>query len=533
MSNDQHVNEAFQALSSIETTTTRPRQESKLALLPVEILFKITGEPGKDEETLLTSEFKALAVSCSRLFHFARPMYYLADNGTAFRLALERGDIDTIKRCAQFEAAPDTKWKFSQYCKCQAERTHRCHSPVDVLLESVAIDCVPIDKCVEILRWLLENGYEASEQADQDWWMRNDYGDHMPELVVTLLNDSPDQASTEGIFEMIQLLKSHGRSLPFHMSIGKCRSRFRPYVTKPRALIHSPMDVAFRSHSPTEFVEVLLQEYRNRQIDVKVWHSHPSPELERWAGKYQRRCWGFQDTNVGNLIWGLFQDLVDPMTPWKETYHGEAADIFERKLRLLVEYQFIESHEEILLQSVLQALRDIAESVKTQGGTAQDGDREVWTRLYDSIRPHATNEDIQARHIKNNEEWGVQDPKRTHRFIIESTWDPYDFWFRYELQKPSVRSQYSRVWTSRSYFRIYESGMTGKFVDLEWNRIVETRERLEDFPAWYDITYGEFVAAVERFWEKYNLNREDPDPDSWSGWVRAIERQEYLDEAHW
>jgi hypothetical protein len=270
MSNDQRVNEASQALSSLEIITTRPQQESRLAFLPVEILLKITGEPGKDKDALSAKDFKALALSCSDLFYYARPMYYRADNFSVFHIALEHGDIDTIKRCAQFEAATDEEWKLSQPCKCRAERAHRYNGPIDGLLGCVSMGCVPIDKCVEVLRWLLENGYEASEQGDQPWWAANDYCDHMPELVVTLLNDSANQASTEGIFDMIQLLRGHGRCLPFHMNLCHYHDFSLPYDNTLAGLIRKPMDVAFRSHCPTEFLEVVLQEYQNRQIDVKV-----------------------------------------------------------------------------------------------------------------------------------------------------------------------------------------------------------------------------------------------------------------------
>ncbi|SPJ75539.1 uncharacterized protein FTOL_05270 [Fusarium torulosum] len=517
MSNDQYVNGASQALSSPEITTTRPRQESKLALLPVEILLQITGEPGKDEDALSAKDFKDLALSCSTLFDYARPMYYLASNYSVFHIALQHGDIDTIKRCAQFDAAPDTKWELSQPCKCRTEAAHQHHRPVDVLLERVVIGCVPIDKCVEVLRWLLENGYEASEQGDQHWWEANDYCDHMPELVVTLLKDSVDQASTEGIFQMIQLLRSHGRSLPFHMNLYDNAELATPY--KALSLIRKPMDVALRSHCPVEFLEVVLQEYQNRQIDVKVWHSHSSPKLERWVGQYHtiisKQCWRFQSTNVGDLIWGLFQDLADPITPWKETYHGEAADIFERKIKLLVKYQFIEAHEEKLLQSVLQALRDIAESAEIQRIVPNRDGKAYWTRLVDSLRPHAASEDLLANHIyPDGMGWTTQSLERTHRFIVEEKWDPYDLWFSHELQEPSVRNSYSHPWTSLRGFSLWQTIWTGKFFDPEWDRILifrEIEDMSADLPAWYNTTYDEFVDAVERLWEKRNPKLDSDD----------------------
>ncbi|KAH7257828.1 hypothetical protein BKA59DRAFT_508725 [Fusarium tricinctum] len=495
---------------------------------------KLAGEPGKDEETFSTSEFKALAVSCSNLFRYARLMYYLADNSTAFRLALERGDIDAIKRCAQFDAAPDTKWKLSQPCKCPADDKHKHHRPIDILLESVAIGCIPIDKCVEILRWLLENGYEANEQADQLWRRVTNHCDHMPELVVTLLNDSTGQASAKGIFDMIQLLRSHGHCLPFQLNELQYLP-INPSRTEPQTLIRKPLDVALRSHCPTEFFEVVFQEYQNRQIDVKVWHSHPCPELKRWTGRcpgfLRSTRWGFQSTNVGDLIWGLFQDLADPMTPWKETFHGEAADIFERKIKPLVEHQFIESYEETLLQDVLQALREIAESAKIQGGIVRDRDGEVWSRLYDSIRPHATNEDIRAFHAKRDTLTGHENTEKTHRFIVEGKWDPYDLWFRYELQKPRVRDFYCHPWTSQPHFSLWRGPRNGIFVDTEWDAIVGVSWNRKCLPSWYDTTYSEFVAAVDRFWEKDKSDEKRAIQEASTDPFSIVD--EYLDDICW
>jgi hypothetical protein len=224
------------------------------------------------------------------------------------------------------------------------------------------------------------------------------------------------------------------------------------------------------------------------------------------------------------------------MTPWKETYHGEAADVFERKIKLLVEYQFIEPHEEIVLQSVLQALRDIAESAEIQGGTVPDRDGEAWSRLYDSIRPHATNEDIQAFRIRNDMDGTIQSPGRTHRFIVEGTWDPYDLWFRYELQKPRVRDLYCHTWTSYPHFRLYRAIKTGKFLDIEWNSIVESRRVEISLPAWYDTTYGEFVAAVERLWEKNDSEEKKNvwlDVYPWLFEGSSPDFDEYLDETPW
>ncbi|KAF5676611.1 hypothetical protein FHETE_2107 [Fusarium heterosporum] len=201
---DNHIDKPL-ASPSNEITSTRPRQESTLALLSTEILLKITGEPGKDEETLSARDFKALALSCSRLFHLVGPMYYFADNCSVLQSAFKHADVETMERCRQHGALVRDGWELSKACQCPSERPHRRYYPFDSLLECVAIGIVPIDLCIEALRWLMRYAYDLIEQVDQYWWDSNGDCHHMPELIVTLLGNSTDRARTEGICQMIRL----------------------------------------------------------------------------------------------------------------------------------------------------------------------------------------------------------------------------------------------------------------------------------------------------------------------------------------
>ncbi|WKT38352.1 hypothetical protein QSH57_000170 [Fusarium oxysporum f. sp. vasinfectum] len=169
--------------SFVEMTPSRPQQQGMLALLPPEILLKITGEPGKDRGTLPYRDLKGLTVSCSRLFHLFRPMYYFADGYAVFHSAVAHGDLEAIQRCVRFGAASHTMRELSSGCTCASELPHRKHRPFDSLLEHVAAGSVPINKCLDGLEWLLDEGFEANEQIDQPWHKNNnDDCDHMPEL---------------------------------------------------------------------------------------------------------------------------------------------------------------------------------------------------------------------------------------------------------------------------------------------------------------------------------------------------------------
>jgi hypothetical protein len=87
-------------------TSWRPQQEGKLALLPVEVLLNITGEPGKDEQTLSHKDFKNLELSCGVFFRELRQAYYCTDNFAVFHSALRCVDMEAIERCYQLARPP-------------------------------------------------------------------------------------------------------------------------------------------------------------------------------------------------------------------------------------------------------------------------------------------------------------------------------------------------------------------------------------------------------------------------------------------
>jgi hypothetical protein len=189
---------------------------------------------------------------------------------------------------------------------------------------------------------------------------------------------------------------------------------------------------------------------------------------------------------------------------------------------------------------VLQALREIAESAEIQGIVPNRDGKAYWTRLVDSLRPHAANKDLLAYHIyPDGMRWTSQSPERTHRFIIERQWDPYDLWFSHELQKPEVRSLYSYPWASQRGFHLQKVEETGKFRDPTWDLALERRYALDTsyLPAWYDTTYNGFVAAVARLWEGHKSESDSESDwegeDTWSSGDPNIEVEEYLDETLW
>ncbi|KAM0326382.1 hypothetical protein ACHAPQ_007780 [Fusarium lateritium] len=531
MSNDHHLNEASQALSALEITTTRPQQTGKLALLPAEILLMITGEPGKDEDALSAKEFKALALSCSDLFDYAGRMYYLADDCGVFKSALKNADLEVMKRCSELNALPDHPWRLVESCQCQAEMPHSTHEPMDALLECVKIGSVSIDKVVDALHWLLEKNFPIGEQMDQPICATPENKDGlacMPEYLIKLLNKSTDRTRTEGICQMVRLLQRYGYSLPFNMNAHTYFNCFFDVFSLGLGpgLIRKPMDVALRSHCPLQFLETVLIGYESNNVDVKVFHEECPEEMKEWAGyvlikglfPFKERRW-WQNTDLGPLVWDLFMDLMHQSTGWAEEYNGEITDIFEKKVNLLVGYQVVDMVEEQALRSVLGALRDITSLAESRGGLDIEHDgKECWQMLVDSLRPWGADEGFGGEADFTEHNTRNEESRRVHRFMITDNWNPYATWYNHELQNPTTREKVNRPWFHKTVLKRRANGV---WEDTEWGRILDEveyklslsheiyrsgpeTESIEELqrglPTWHGSDYDEYFDLMEKRW---------------------------------
>ncbi|KAH7270863.1 uncharacterized protein BKA55DRAFT_683919 [Fusarium redolens] len=309
---------------SVEMIPPRPQQQGRLALLPTEILLKITGEPGKDGGTIPYRDLKGLAVSCSRLFHLIRPMYYFADGYAVFHSAVAHGDLKAIQRCFQLGAAPHTKSEPPSFCTCPSELPHKKHRPFGSPLEHDATGSFPVGKCLDGLQWLLDEGLEANEQMDHP------------------------------------LLQSYGYCVPYQVNTDAHRL-FHQDERDVKRLIYTPFDVALRLYCPANFLGVALEGYKRRGLAIKR-------------------------TNVGNVAWNLFLGLMDPSIIWKESFLGEATHGFQKKIQLLVDYEVVDSDELLALQCILEAMKDITSKAQRLGGLDEDRDgKECWHRLCEAV----------------------------------------------------------------------------------------------------------------------------------------------------
>ncbi|KAF5555236.1 hypothetical protein FNAPI_6197 [Fusarium napiforme] len=527
---DHHIEDLPLSSSSKQMTSSRPQhqensaqQEGRLALLPVEVLLNITGEPGKgepgkgepgkDEQTLSHQDFKSLALSSGVFFRELRQAYYCADNFAVFHSALRCADVEAMERCYNLAKPPiDLTWEVS--CQCPSDKAHNHHRPIDVVLECLAIDSVPIDRCIEAIRWLLSKGYEANEQRDQAWYRNDQHCYHMPELVIDLLGKTSDKARVEGICEIITMLHNHGYSLPYRMNLHQFFRRSYDQKVKP-GLIRKPMDIALRSHCPISFLELILQEYQRRGVNALAVHDGCPPEMTTWVGIWPFYYWELpfwrQSTNFGNVLWGLFLDIADPSTSWKESYQGEAADILEKKIQLLIEYQFVQLQETKVLRRLVTALRENPLDFKFIN---KDNDRKVyWETLCAYLGPLMEDEGL----VKDDRLIGYETVQiavgRLHRFVIEASWNPWTVWQDYKMQDPKHRANFSHPWTGHERWGRVQK-RHGIWFDPEWRGLAEYedvadaeigRKRDKDsLPNWNTVNYDGFVAAVERLWEQEN-----------------------------
>ncbi|KAF4490206.1 hypothetical protein FAGAP_11026 [Fusarium agapanthi] len=261
---------------------SRPQQRGRLALLPTEILLQITGEPGRDGGTIPYKDLKRLALSCSRLFHLIRPMHYFADGYAVFFSAVTHGDQEAIQRGTQFEAAPLTMRILPHGCSCPSELPHKRHSILDSILEYFTYGSSPIGNFLDGLKWLLDEGSEANESMDQPWhkYHNNDHYHNIPELLVTFLGCNTERARTKEIITVIKFLQSYGFCLPYQVNAAAQRM-FHHDERDVKRLAYTPFDVALRPHCPTDFLGIVLEEYKRRGLSIKVAYAGQPDQVRK------------------------------------------------------------------------------------------------------------------------------------------------------------------------------------------------------------------------------------------------------------
>ncbi|EXA54642.1 hypothetical protein FOVG_02058 [Fusarium oxysporum f. sp. pisi HDV247] len=370
--------------------TSQKSQKLKLGHLPVELPFQISGELATDPSSLSAQDCVESSLYSHAPSHICVPLYYLSDNYCGFRAAVKNADFEAMNRCAKYGGAQDTTRKLPKY-----NGYEKGCQPIDELLESVYLGKVPTEKGIDASKRLLESHFDMKEQRDQAWYDVNTHCDHFPDFLITMLSKSPDRVYTEGICQMIKLPQSYGNWLPFNMEsdtywYSENADRYLSGITR------KPLDVALRSHCPLYLLEVIIRDDTRRRVDFTTTHVDPPAFMQSWAGDYRFACdeypvaqqwWKY--TNLLETTWGLFLDLMDTSTSWEEQYRGEASDIFEQKIEILIKHHVLHEVEEDMLRSIVEAMRSMNTPTKTSStAVADDFDAQCcWDTLCSALMP--------------------------------------------------------------------------------------------------------------------------------------------------
>ncbi|KAF4445230.1 hypothetical protein FACUT_97 [Fusarium acutatum] len=277
-----------------------------LDLLPPEVLLQISGEPGRDQDTISAEEFKGLSWLSPPLNQVYLPFHYSGNNNGVFRQALRSANVKAMERCAQLGAATYMRWELleSNGCQCISEYRHTHHRPIDELLECLYFGETPIGQ--------FEVTYEELPHPLMQRWA------------------------------------------------GNCR---------------------FEGPQPLHFGGEVVE-----TADKPWWKLN----------------------NVLYTVWGLFLDLMDNSTAWAEEYPNEAADVFEKKVEILID-----------------------------NGVVRDSDSQrCWEALYSAIIPF---KNIEEHWVLDD--WDLNDPtvslglpRECHRFHADPEYNGYKMYHDYQMQ---------------------------------------------------------------------------------------------------
>lgn len=86
----------------LQVSESRPRQTSKLATLPTEIVYQIAKCIDNGNEDDYARDIRSLALSSANLFNIIRPLFYKAANYGCFTRALQVADVAMMERSYEF-----------------------------------------------------------------------------------------------------------------------------------------------------------------------------------------------------------------------------------------------------------------------------------------------------------------------------------------------------------------------------------------------------------------------------------------------
>lgn len=446
------------------------QQTTGLLQLPNETLIHIIELAiiGSSHAKSASEWLNNLSQTCSHLNKLARPYYFRSNDYDMFYSALRTANVAMMDRCEYYNAAPiDKLWSRRLFPSFQYRTS------IDVLLSNVYEDCsrtnstdsqIAItdrlrERVFDGLKWLLERGADGAT-----WNCRGSMGDeckngcpiivkpgHMHPILLKQLKIGTSKRGMDVIFDMIQMLSSHGFPTPtrfdslaqgsFIRNIDGKSPWFSQMICKPKYRSSSPLGVAMNSHVSPSVLELILNEHASRGLKLREWHKVCPPSLAKLAGADNCRddfkIW-VEVTYIDELLGKLHADLHSKWTNWEESYFGEIADIFHEKLKLMIKYEMIDYSEEALLKSIEHALYDIAQEGMLAGRYDRELFKRSWEMLGEAVMPFAT--DVLLV-IDSDAEIDFVGPGRIHRYAISSQWNPWKDWFLREYATESYNPE--------------------------------------------------------------------------------------------
>ncbi|KAG5795931.1 hypothetical protein H9Q69_005007 [Fusarium xylarioides] len=376
--------------------------------LPNELLLLIIGDDGlswRDHFNIHHVSSRLFQLTFKHVFHGKRDI---------FLHACWSANLDLIIECLKHRNVPTSQlW----------EMRHEFYStPLDVLSFSFVDGDCSADQYVKVAEWLFDNGYQTQQvQCHQGEMM---YSRDVSPFLLAMFSTATDADNHRDICHAIEFLTSKGLGFPrpsrmlrrvcFHKM--RKHSGYRELAEEASSDMHMILQSAF----PPALFEVFL---KNLASDLGLTFK------SRLAPDYLRDdLYICEWTRLNDLVRLLFDDLF---APW--IYKGDSpsyfADTFEAKIKLLVKYDGIDSHEKSALESILEALRSIEARQREIGGLNFERDGTwCWRELCVSICQTSLQD-----HRPYGSQYSLEDPPRVirpdlercvHEFVPPKAWYP-------------------------------------------------------------------------------------------------------------
>ncbi|CAF3468183.1 unnamed protein product [Fusarium graminearum] len=470
---------------------SRPVHTCILAMLPAEVIYEVIDafrrNPYDPDDPRAGLDSLDQTSPRLRSLSLVRPVFFRASNFKQLFQSLRVANATMMDRCEYCDAAPIYKlWPRPhvvplEFMELLLGGVHEVSSRCDNRLGARARD-----KISNGLKWLFERGTDG-ETTNRSWARSSESFDHMSKNLLARLRRGSSKRGMETIFKTMKMLSIHGYPVPtrddtFPGQVIPDADEWR-HDSKRSYRTSSPLSIALKSHVTPSILELMLSEHADRGIKLTDWYDECPTSLVKLAT--QEDTWGVsvnwtEVSYVDRLIGILHADLHKKWTGWEEEYFGEAADIFQAKLKLMIKYEMIDTSEEALLKSIGSALYSIAADGMQAGGYDQEHIKRSWEKLCDAVKPFATDanlvEDPNGIQLPNA-------PRRIHRFAIHPEWNPWESWFRRQDEIRREEWKDMRSWHAT----------TKRFKPMQYDRATSL-----GVPEWHTVSMDEWDAFFPR-----------------------------------